>query len=86
MRGEPIDGVPVTNQTIGEWADKAERGYPVEELRKRGRKSIGDGPGVVVPVRMDATLLAALNELADRQKISRSEVIREAVRRAVAAS
>lgn len=26
------------------WADEAERGYDVEQLRKRGRKPIADGP------------------------------------------
>lgn len=85
MTGETISGVPVTDQQIAEWADEAERGYPVENLRKRGRKTVGDGPGAVVPVRMDATLLAAVTELAEARKISRSEAIREAVRRAVAA-
>lgn len=86
MKGEKVKGVPVTDKMIEDWADEAERGYEVETLRKRGRKSIGDGPGTVVPVRMDPTLLAAITQLADSQKISRSEAIREAVRRAVAAS
>lgn len=86
MASKEIDGVPVSDQTIGEWADEAERGYPVERLRKRGRKTVGDGPGTVVPVRMDAQLLAELTELAERKHVSRSEVIRDAVRRAVAAS
>lgn len=86
MSDEKIDGVPVTDRMIDDWADEAERGYPVEVLRKKGRKPVGDGPGTVVPVRMDVTLLAAITELADRMKVSRSEAIREAVRRAVAAS
>ena len=29
---------------IQDWADEAERGYDVEQLRKRGPKPIGDGP------------------------------------------
>lgn len=86
MDGEKINGVPVNDRKIEEWAREAERGYPVEKLRKRGRKSLGDGPGAVVPVRMDATLLAAINEFAESKKITRSEAIREAVRRALAIS
>lgn len=86
MTGEKIDGDPVSDEMIEKWADEAERGYPVDQLRKRGRKPVGDGPGSVVPVRMDARLLAAITELADREHISRSEAIRDAVRRAVAAS
>jgi hypothetical protein len=83
---ETIDGSPVTGQMIEDWADEAERGYPVEKLRKRGRKTVGDGPGTVVPVRMDASLLAAITDLAESRNISRSEAIRDAVRRAVATS
>lgn len=32
--------------------------YDVDQLRKRGRKPIGDGPAQVVPVRIYASLLA----------------------------
>ncbi|WP_208320581.1 toxin-antitoxin system antitoxin subunit [Actinomyces sp. ZJ308] len=32
---ETIDGVPVTDEMIQEWADEAERGYDVEALRQR---------------------------------------------------
>ena len=77
---ETIKGTPVTEQDIEDWADEAERGYDVEQLRKRGRKPIGDGPAKVVPVRIDATLLAALTERAERDHISRSEALRAAIR------
>lgn len=80
MAGETIDGVPVTDGTIQEWADEAEAGYDTERLRKRGRPTMGDGPGAVVPVRMDAALLEALNARAERERVSRSEAIRAAVR------
>lgn len=49
-------------------------------LRKRGRKPAGDGPGRVVPVRLDETLLAALGDRAERDHVSRSEAIRSAIR------
>ncbi len=81
---DAINGKPVTEQDIRAWADEAERGYDVAQLRKRGRRPAGDGPGQVVPVRLDATLLAALAERAERDQVSRSEAIRAAIRAYVA--
>ncbi|HEX7322006.1 MAG TPA: ribbon-helix-helix protein, CopG family [Mycobacterium sp.] len=80
MAEETINGVPVTDAMIQDWADEAEAGYDTEKLRKRGRPTVGDGPGVVVPVRMDAALLEALNLRAEHEHVSRSEAIRAAVR------
>ena len=81
---ETIDGVPVTDEMIQEWADEAERGYDVEVLKKRGRRSIGDGAARVVPVRMDDSLVAAVDQRAEEDGTSRSEIIRSAVRAFVA--
>ena len=81
---ETIKGKPVTEADIQDWADEAERGYDVEQLRRRGRKPIGDGPARVVPVRIDEALLAALTERAERDHVSRSEAIRAAIRSYVA--
>jgi len=81
---EEIHGKAVTEQAIQDWADEAESGYDVEQLRKRGRKPVGDGPGVVVPVRIDETLLAALADRAENDHVSRSEAIRAAIRAYVA--
>ena len=64
---ETIDGVPVTEEMIQAWADEAERGYDVDTLRRRGRKPKGDGPARVVPVRLDETLLGALDERLDEK-------------------
>lgn len=36
---ERVNGVPVTDEMVQEWADEAERGYDVETLCKRGRGS-----------------------------------------------
>jgi hypothetical protein len=77
---EKIQGKPVTEQDIQDWVAEAERGYDVDPLRKRGRKPTGDGPGQVVPVRIDPTLLAALAERTVRDQVSRSEAIRAAIR------
>jgi len=80
MSQEHIKGKAITEDQIQAWADEAEAGYPVETLRRRGRKPLGDGPSDVVPVRMDAELLRALEEKADREHVSRSEAIRTAIR------
>ncbi|HEX6686049.1 MAG TPA: ribbon-helix-helix protein, CopG family [Candidatus Limnocylindrales bacterium] len=81
---EKIQGKPVTEQDIQDWADEAERGYDVDRLRKRGRRPLGDGPAQVVPVRIDDALLTALAERAQRDQVSRSEAIRAAIRAYVA--
>ena len=76
---EKIKGTPVTEQDIQDWANEAERGYDIDRLRKRGRKPVGDGPGQVVPVRIDETLLEALEDRAERDHVIRSEAIRAAI-------
>lgn len=78
-----LHGKPVTDEQIQAWADEAEVGYDVSKLPKprRGRPPLGDGPGVVVPVRLDAATLAALTARAQAEGITtRSEAIRAAVR------
>ncbi len=77
---QEINGAPVTEATIKRLAAEAEQGYPVEQLRKRGRRPSGDGPGKVVTVRLDATLLQAIEERGRRDNKNDSEVIRDAVR------
>lgn len=77
---EKINGKPVTEQDIQDWADEAERGFDVDRLRKRGRKPLGDGPAQVVAVRIDRSLLAAVVERAERDHVSRSEATRAAIR------
>ena len=81
---ETIDGVPVTDKMIQEWSDEAERGYDVDVLKKRGRRPVGDGAARVVPVRMDDSLVAAVDQRAKKDGTSRSEIIRSAVRAFVA--
>lgn len=81
---ETMNGVPVTEETIHEWADEAERGYDIEKVKKRGRRPSGDGPARVVPVRLDDTLLSALDARAESEHVTRSSLIREVIRRYVA--
>lgn len=52
----------------------------MEHLRRRGRKPVGDGPGLIIAVRLDKTLLAALADRAEHDHVSRSAAIREAIR------
>ena len=71
----------VDDDQIQAWADEAETGYDVGVLRRRGRPSVGEGPGIVVPVRLDARTLEALTERARAEGLAnRSEAIRAAVR------
>lgn len=81
---ETGNGVPVTEEMIQAWADEAERGYDIDALRKRGRKPKGEGPARVVPVRLDDSLVGALDARAEQEKTSRSDVIRAAIRAYVA--
>ena len=80
MVEETIRGKPVTEEQMQAWADEAEKGFPAVQLRKRGRRSVGDGPGEMIAVRMDKSLLAQLSARAERDHISRSEAIRAAVK------
>lgn len=81
---ERINGAPVTEEQIQQWADEAEQGYDVDTLRRRGRPTMGNGPARVVPVRLDDDLLSALDARAKHDHTSRSDVIRRAIRTYVA--
>lgn len=71
----------VTEKQIQRWADEAEAGYDVDQLKRRGRGRPGRGaePMQVVAVRLTAEELAALDAIAEREHLSRSEAIRRAV-------
>ncbi|MGH9224478.1 MAG: EcoAI/FtnUII family type I restriction enzme subunit R [Acidimicrobiales bacterium] len=74
-------GRVLTDVDIDALADEAERGYDVEHLAKRpGRPRIGSAPAVVVPVRLHADLHNAAKALAEAERTSLSELVREALR------
>lgn len=75
------DNHVVTDDQIQQWADEAEAGYDVDELKRRGRGRPGRGaePMQVVAVRLTAEELAALDAAAARKDMSRSELIRAAL-------
>ena len=70
-----------TDEQIEAWADEAESGYDVDQLKRRGRGRPGRGaePMQVVAVRLTAEEIAALDAVAEREHLSRSETIRRAV-------
>ena len=91
-RTEALDDLPtrtfslydlsmVSDEQIQKWADEAEAGYDVEELKRRGRGRPGRGaePMQVVAVRLTAEELEALDTAALKHQMSRSEAIRAAL-------
>ena len=71
----------VTQDMIDAWAAEAEAGYDVEQLKRRGRGRPGRGaePMQVVAVRLTADEVAALDAVAARDQVTRSEAIRRAL-------
>ncbi|MDR1189083.1 MAG: ribbon-helix-helix protein, CopG family [Bifidobacteriaceae bacterium] len=78
---ETIRGVPITEEQIAAWAAEAERGYDTETLKRRGRgrPGRGAGPTQVVPVRLTREELDLVDSLADHERKTRSDVLREAL-------
>lgn len=75
------DNDVVTEEQTQRWADEAEAGYDVDELKRRGRGRPGRGaePMQVVAVRLTAEELASVDQAAARNDMSRSEAIRAAL-------
>lgn len=76
-----VEDPHVSDENIQEWADEAEAGYDVEELKRRGRGRPGRGaePMQVIAVRLTAEEIVALDAVAARDHLSRSEAIRRAL-------
>jgi hypothetical protein len=81
--GRTASGVPITDEMIGELAEKAEAGYDVDELlhRRGGRPPIGSAAASVESVRLEPELLQALAQRARRDHETASSVIRKALRK-----
>lgn len=78
-----LNGRIVSDEQIQTWADEAEAGYDLSQLprARRGRPPVGEGPGLVVPVRLDEATLAALMARAEAEGLAtRSDAVRAAVR------
>ena len=78
--------VKVTDKQLDAWVAEAERGYNPQELKKRGRGRPGRGsePAKVVAVRLTQEELTNLDRVAAKEKVTRSELIRRAIKQIVA--
>ena len=85
---ETINGVPVTEDMIHAWADKAEAGYTPEQLHapRRGRPAMGSAPAVQLSVRFEQELLDQVKQNAAQRDVTPSDVVRDAVRQYLHAS
>ena len=81
--GKTASGVPITDELVGELAEKAEAGYDVDEMLRRrgGRPPIGSAAASVAAVRLDPELREALARRARRDNETTSSVIRKALRK-----
>lgn len=70
-----------TEKQIQEWSDEAAAGHDIDELKRRGRGRPGRGaePMQVVAVRLTSEEISALDAVAEREHLSRSEAIRRAL-------
>jgi uncharacterized protein (DUF4415 family) len=88
--GHTKSGKVIDEKMIESLAAEAEAGYDVDELiarrGKRGRPTLGSAPATVESVRLDPELKHDLQERAEREGISLSELIRNALRQYVKAS
>lgn len=75
-------GVELTDAKLDELADEAERGYEPEQLRirsRRGRPPMGASAASVFHVRLQPALRDALEQAADANQTTSSEIVRRAL-------
>lgn len=78
------DGVEVTDEMAEAWADEAERGYDISELRRQyvGRPSLGrQGISPRISFRAPDDLFKTAQKRADKEERSLSDLAREALTR-----
>lgn len=76
-----IQGREVSDAQVQAWADEAEAGYDVDELKERwGRSPRAESAARVISTRFSEAELAPLMERAEREGLDRSAAIRAAVR------
>lgn len=84
--GRTKSGLDITDELVEKYAAEAEAGFELSRIRVRGRPRIGSAPAKSFPVRLDPALRAALDERATEEDKPAAEVVREALRRYLAAS
>jgi hypothetical protein len=71
----------VSDDEIQALADEAEAGFDLSLLKRRpGRPALGDAPAQVFPVRLDPALRSALEDRAETDHTSASDIVRAALR------
>lgn len=79
-------GVELTDEVVAKLAEEAERGYDIGTLKRRGRgrPPLGASAATTFQVRLDPALRKALEDAADADQTTPSEVVRSALREALA--
>ncbi len=81
-----IDGLEITDELIEAYVAEAEVGYDLDQWQPvRGRPRMGSAPAKSFPVRLDPALREALDDRAVEEDRPAAEVVREALRRYLAA-
>lgn len=78
-----INGQPISEEQVDEWVMEAEKGYDVETLRTRGRKPRDNQAAKIISIRLSPNEIADLDKYAATHGWSRSQAIREALRKAI---
>ncbi len=74
-------GRVVSDRQIQALADEAEAAIDLAQLKRRpGRPSLGNAPAEVFPVRLDPDLRSALEERAESDHTTASDIVRAALR------
>lgn len=85
--GRTRSGLDITDELIDRHVAEAEAGIDVSKLRRvRGRPRMGAAPANSFPVRLDPELRQSLDDRAAQEGKPCAEVVREALRRYLAAS
>jgi len=75
-------GIELTPEVLDRMSAEAEAGLDPTKLRRRpGRPTMGSAPADALPVRLDPELRRAVDERAETDHTTSSEVVREALRR-----
>lgn len=79
--GQTKSGVKLTDTVLDRMAAEAEAGLDAKKLRRRpGRPSMGSGPADLLPVRFNPELRKAVNDRANADHTTASDVVRAALR------
>jgi len=79
----------ITDELIDRYVAETEAGYDLAQLRvvkPVGRPRMGSAPAKTFPVRLDPSLRSALDQRAAAEDRPAAEVVRDALRRYLAAS